>query len=263
MTISAQLFTLRDYCKTFEDFEATLGKLKNIGYKAVQLSAVACVDQGDLVENGKRARDLLDKYGIVANATHRPWESFIGDIDREIAYHQALGCSYTAIAVPSHEHRQMGLAGYQALAKESHAVVETLGAAGIRFAYHNHAFEWQKYDGKRGIDVLIDETPHAMQIELDTYWAIHAGAQILPLIERLKGRLDMVHLKDKESVNWEVRFGAVGEGNIDWEIILPALAAAGTTDFIVEQDDTFGRDPFEALESSLRYLEARTHLMTP
>ena len=46
----------------------------------------------------------------------------------------------------------------------------------------------------------------------------------------------------------------IGEGNLNFPGILSAATRAGTRWFIVEQDDSYGRDPFDCLASSYRYL---------
>jgi sugar phosphate isomerase/epimerase len=48
----------------------------------------------------------------------------------------------------------------------------------------------------------------------------------------------------------------VGEGNLNWGAILPACKAAGVEWYIVEQDETYGGDPFDCLGTSLRNLKA-------
>lgn len=38
MRIGAQLYTVRDFCKTLEDFSETLKRIADIGYTTVQVS---------------------------------------------------------------------------------------------------------------------------------------------------------------------------------------------------------------------------------
>ena len=47
-----------------------------------------------------------------------------------------------------------------------------------------------------------------------------------------------------------VQFAEVGEGNLEWEPIIEQALASGAEHLLVEQDDTYGRDPFEALAIS-------------
>ena len=245
MRIAAQLYTLRDLTGTPEGFDAALARVAGIGYAGVQLSAVGCLD----VLGPEAARAMMDAHGLACPATHRAYESIAGDV----AFHRVLGCDYVAPGVPPSGVRSAQ--EYRAWTAGFPALMDALGE--IRLGYHNHAFEWQSYDGERPFDVLVEEADPRLQFELDTYWAVHAGVDLVPLIGRLSGRLDVVHAKDKEVVGNEGRFAPVGEGNLGWERILPAFAEAGTRWLVVEQDETYGRDPFDCLASSFDFLTSR------
>jgi hypothetical protein len=41
MIAGVQMYTLRDYCKTVKDTAVTLKKVRDIGYKTVQVSGMA------------------------------------------------------------------------------------------------------------------------------------------------------------------------------------------------------------------------------
>ena len=53
--IGAQLFTIRDYCQTIEDFDESMEKVSKIGYKVVQLSAIGNMP-------AKEIKEVCDKY---------------------------------------------------------------------------------------------------------------------------------------------------------------------------------------------------------
>lgn len=67
--IGAQLYTVRDYTKTLEDFDKTLEKVAAIGYKSVQLSAIGPF-------SGEDIKALLDKHHLVAACTHRGYDEY-------------------------------------------------------------------------------------------------------------------------------------------------------------------------------------------
>ena len=50
------------------------------------------------------------------------------------------------------------------------------------------------------------------------------------------------------------RFAEVGEGNLNWPAILAEAERGGVEYLLVEQDDCYGRDPFECLATSRRNL---------
>jgi hypothetical protein len=96
-----------------------------------------------------------------------------------------------------------------------------------------------------------------MMLEIDTYWIQHAGIDPAKFMLRFPGRLQVIHVKDKEVVSGDGPVMApVGEGNLDWDAIIEAGKAGGVEWWTVEQDYC-RRDPFDCLASSFEYLAAR------
>ena len=52
------------------------------------------------------------------------------------------------------------------------------------------------------------------------------------------------------------KHAGVGEGNLNWSSILPALYRTGTEWVVVEQDDCYGEDPYECLRRSYNNMNA-------
>lgn len=69
-------------------------------------------------------------------------------------------------------------------------------------------------------------------------------------VELLKGRIDVMHFKDLSIVGQERRTAPVMEGNLAWEELFEACRNAGVEYAMVEQDDTYGQDPFDELRIS-------------
>ncbi|MCF7838592.1 MAG: sugar phosphate isomerase/epimerase [Candidatus Marinimicrobia bacterium] len=256
--LAVQLYTVREFTKTAKDFARTLERIQAIGYPAVQLSAVGCMAGEQPEVDAALCRRMLDDHGLVCAATHRPFEDLLGNTQAEIEFHLTLGCAYCAIGgLPRAQYHDRGAQGYRDFLRGARPMAADLKTAGIAFGYHNHAHEFIPADRPRKTcyDILIDEGEF-MAMELDTYWAVHAGADPVALIKRCPGRLSVIHLKDKEVHPEEGPIiAAIGEGNLNWEAILPAFAAAGTQWYAVEQDRCL-RDPFDCLKSSFEFLRA-------
>ncbi len=252
--LAAQLYTLREHTKTARDFDNALGLCHEIGYAAVQLSAVGCMNGDQPEVDAKTARLMLDHNGLQCCATHRPWEALRDRTDEEIDFHLTLGCNYVAIG---------GLwpkdpTDFRRFIEESRPVIAKLKDAGIWFGYHNHSHEFVRNPetGKPWFDVLIEEGAPDLMLEIDTYWVQHAGIDPASLLRRCANRIPVIHVKDKEVVPEEGPvFAPVGEGNLDWAGIIDACEEGGTEWYVVEQD-TCRRDPFDCLRSSFDYLSA-------
>lgn len=253
---AVQMYTIRDYLTTAADLATSLKKIADIGYPAVQLSAVAAMDGDTPLVSAQEAKTMLDDNGIKCIATHRKWDSLLENTEAEIEFHKILDCSYTAIGgiPPTYE---ATAEGYRKWLADAQPLIAKLKAAGIKFGHHNHAHEFTRLSQPHGIrleDILIDEGGADLMLEVDLYWIDHAGVNCERILERCHGRVPVIHLKDKEVIPKDGPvMSPIGEGNMDWEHILPACQAAGVEWYAVEQD-TCRRDPFDCLRSSFEYL---------
>ncbi len=254
--LAVQMYTVRDFTGTAAGLADTLTQIRAIGYPAVQLSAVGAMGGESPAVSAQEARRMLDGNGLRCIATHRSWESLASDTEREVAFHQTLGCDFAAIGSLPQPYAGAGAAGYSAFARDAAPVIARLKDAGIRFGYHNHAHEFERVgegSPRTRFDTLIEEGGPDLCLELDLYWIAHAGLNPQRLVERCAGRVPVIHVKDKEVADGQPVMAPVGEGNLDWPGLLPACAAAGVEWYAVEQD-VCRRDPFDCLRSSFRFL---------
>ncbi|PYI57157.1 sugar phosphate isomerase/epimerase family protein [Paenibacillus flagellatus] len=251
MKIAAQLYTLRDFLKTEDDIATTLQRVKEIGYNAVQVSGVGPIDD-------RKLKELADRAGLHICATHIPYSDMVNDLDAVIAKHKLWECRYVGIGGLPVEYRK-DAASYAAFAKEASAIAGRLKEAGLSFVYHNHAFEFRKFEGgKSGMEILFDESDaSSFGFELDVHWVQAGGGDPIEWIRKVDGRMKVIHLKDYTVTgDSERQFAEVGEGNMNFRGILDACKETGVEWGAVEQDTCYGRDPFECLAVSARNLKA-------
>jgi sugar phosphate isomerase/epimerase len=129
--------------------------------------------------------------------------------------------------------------------------------SGLRFAYHNHAFEFAALgsSGRTLFDGLLSTDPDLVELELDVFWAEYAGKDALTLIREHGDRIALLHVKDI-AADQDPQDVPVGRGSLDWAAILAAGKTADVRWFVVEQDNP--RDPLDDITQSLRYLERYT-----
>lgn len=244
MRLGAQLYTVRTYIQNERDFRESMRRVAAIGYRDVQISGAGRIDP-------RTMRAICDEYGLKIGLTHTDPERILNDVEGVIAEHDALGCDYVGIGGMPERYRSA--AWVERFAEDFTRPAERLHAAGKRLMYHNHNFEWERMpDGRRMIDVLLASMPaELMGITLDTYWVQAAGADVLAFIDRVQDRIPCVHLKDMAVKGFEQRFAPVGEGNIDFARVLARLQQIGKTQYMyVEQDASYGEDPFDCLRRS-------------
>lgn len=246
MEIGAQLYTVREFCRTPEGLAQTLTRIAEMGYQTVQVS-------GTCDWKGEWLREQLTKNGLRCPVTHTAKDRLIHDLPGVMADHRAIGCPYVGMGYWAFdESRDMG---YEAFLSTWPQVGRGLREGGFRFLFHNHDREFIHIDGKpilRRLAELIP--PEDMGFILDTYWIQFAGADPAAWIEDLRGRVPCLHLKD---CAWGHKMAVLGEGNMNFDRILKAAEYAGTEYLLVEQDDCGGEDPFACLRRSYQFLRAR------
>jgi sugar phosphate isomerase/epimerase len=241
--IAAQMYTLREFTKTPRDIASTLARVKKMGYDAVQLSALGKIDSKEL--NG-----ILRGEGLACCATHIPLERMRDESSKVIEEHQLWNCKYTAIGGFFPKDPKPG--DWPEFARMYNAAAEKYRGTGLSIGYHNHSHELARFEGKTGLQILLEQFSPEIWWEIDTYWIQHGGADPVQWIGKVAGKIPCVHLKDMAIMPDKTQVMAeVGEGNMNWPAILKACRDAGVEWFIIEQD-ICQRDPFESLQISLR-----------
>lgn len=253
MKAGLNLFSIRNLLDTEENFLATALKLKEMGYSYAQFSGMPF--DADMIARVSAAAELP----IVL--THVPMDRILNDTDALMEEHARFGC------------KNIGL-GMMPVAtivdkSEVYKTIEALDRAGEKmkkngfgFFYHHHHFEFYKHDGETVFDFILKNAEN-INFTLDSYWLQFGGVNICETVDRLKGRIECVHMKDymiaikenSEKVAVEPRFAPVGDGSIDFAAFVEHARAAGAKYFLVEQDnasklpDTLGQ-----VERSIRYI---------
>ncbi len=246
--VGVQLYTLRDYLKTPKDIAATLKKVREIGYQAVQVSGMGAIDEGELAV-------MLEGEGLVCAATHEPGDTILTTPCKVVDRLGKLGCKYTAYPYPAGIDMSSTRSVYD-FALRLNAAGKAMYEAGMVLTYHNHSMEFQRVDGKLILDIIYDSTdPRYVQGEIDTYWVQHGGCDPVAWCKKLAGRLPLLHMKDYCITGGNVpTFAEIGSGNLDWKAIIAAAEKSGCQWYLVEQDTCPGC-PFESLKKSFDYIK--------
>ena len=243
MQIGAQFFTVRNQCQMLDDFALTLRKVADIGYKTVQISGTCPYDAMWLKEQ-------LDMNGLNCVLTHIPVPRLTGELEQVIADHHTFGCENIGLGWYAFNETDT----YEAFMATYPAIARQIREGGRYFMYHNHDQEFKRTpDGKQIILERLAEVIPAedMGFTLDTFWIQAGGGDPARWIERLAGRVPVIHLKD---FAYGRKMAVVGEGNINFDRVFEKAETAGTKLLLVEQDDCNGEDPIECFRRSYRYL---------
>ena len=267
--IGIQMSTIKKKIDELGAYE-TLKKCAELGYHCIEISQVPMTP-----ENVAGMKKACDEFGIkVSSCTASlepmipgmPGEYLVSDFDKIVQDCKTLNCDMLRIGM-----LPMTCMGNREKAldfvKRADEMAEKLKAEGIDLYYHNHHVEFVRYDGEYLLDI-IKNNPKYMGFEMDIHWIHRGGENPVEFIKKYNGRIRLLHLKDYRigevkmpegefdakafmtAFSNIVEFAEVGEGTLPIKECIEAGLAGGSEYFLIEQDDTYGRDPFESLKIS-------------
>lgn len=242
MKLGAQLFTLRDYTQTAKDLDYSLGRVKEMGYQTVQISAIGPIP-------AEKVRELCDKHGLEIVLTHTDPNRILNDTEAVIREHDVMGCKYIGIGMMPKKYCSPEWLWH--FAEDYREPAKKIAAAGKLLMYHNHNIEFQKFNGRLVLNTLLESfAPEELGFTLDTYWVQMGGADVCEWLTKLKGRTPCVHLKDMAVRSWDAVMAPVMEGNLNFPKILRTMEELGGVEHILVEQDVCEGSPFDCLKTS-------------
>lgn len=252
MIISAQAYTIRNFLKTKEDIQISLKKLKEIGYNNVQISGFGEYDVDWL-------KAQLLSLDMRVCATHTSLDRILNDTDNVIKEHLKLNVPYVGLGYT----RFSCIDEVKKHLTDLSPAIKKIKDSGLKFIHHNHNYEFVPLDGGVcAMTYILDNTsPEEYGLLPDTYWLQYSGLSPSKFIKDNADRIDVIHLKDM-SLDMEGKpiFCEVYNGNIDFDEIIKIARDRGITYLAVEQDNCYGKDPFDCLKTSLNNVLSRNLL---
>ncbi|MGA2886887.1 MAG: sugar phosphate isomerase/epimerase [Terracidiphilus sp.] len=249
LEFGVQIYMVRDRLQP-KELPTTLRLIHDIGY--------ASIETYPIVYNrpAKELKALIEGIGLKVPSGHFDYAT----LDEHVDYAAELGLEYMIcpmLARPLWD----SLDGFHQAAAHLNKVAAKAQAAGLKFGYHPHNYEFKKLEGGRGFDVLMREFDPAIKLELDVYWATEAGENPLELMRQYRNRLALIHIKDRKPVagftfapdEHAAHYTEAGAGTIDWKAVLGEARQLGVKQYFVDQD---GSDlPIdESLRRNWKYL---------
>jgi sugar phosphate isomerase/epimerase len=254
--IGVQLWSVRD--DMGKDTKSTIEAVARMGYKEVEPFGY---DSGKL--HGMTYEDfgkLLRDNGLTMPSAHSmvtsgSWDTTKGDIKDELKrvldVAAKLGLKYVVCPYMNDgDRKQIDL-----MVKVFNTTAKYAHAAGVRFAYHNHNFEFEQKasDGRLLMEWLLHETdPKYMAFEMDLYWVYFARHQPLDWFKLYPGRWELCHAKDLAATEKRETI-EVGDGIVDFKQIFRQSSQAGLKHFIVELEN-YVTTPLQGIERARKGL---------
>ena len=250
-----QIYSVRDKMISAEGIAATFKALREMGYTQLQTAGTPAVSYE---EYGRMAAEA----GIAIVGTHDNFALMCEDFEQSLANHRALGTKLMGIGGFHPKTDDTDVAAWEEFIEKANKVAANCAKYGMKFTYHNHSHEFIRLaNGKRPIDMLVEGLdPVNTSFVLDTFWVQHGGGDVRYWIEKLTGRIDILHLKDMQRLpvmhdlrGWQM-FTEIGNGNFQWDLILESAEKAGVKYYVVEQDTCPG-DSLVSMKISADYLK--------
>lgn len=254
--VGLQLYTLRN--QIGKDVKGIIEKIAAAGYKEVETYGYSQAG-GYWGMDPVSFKSLLKQNGLTSPSGHFGIDDFITTGNKEllkplIAGAAAVDNHYFTVAYLGEPIRKK-LDDYKKITARLNEAAELVSQSGLKLAYHNHDFEFKKFEGDAtGYEIMLNGTDKdQIRFEMDLYWVVRSGNDPVALFNKYPGRFVMWHVKDMDKANHTINT-EVGSGTIDFKNIYKHAKQAGLEHLIVEQEN-FSKDPFVSIKQSFDYVD--------
>ena len=276
--LGLQLMMLKDQINEKGMYEV-LRQVRELDIDAVEVSQVEMTDE--LIDDLVRGKADFGVETAAMSASIAPGGNGFAletEFDRAVEACRKTGARFLRIGMMPFTAMTSKEACEQ-WAGEVEPYAARLAEQGVTLCYHNHHVDLIQFEGERIFDIVRRVAP-SLLFEVDLHWVQRGGMAPLDMLEAYSGACKLIHVKDfrvapmpeeavKRSEAGEMdmkefygiflslaQFAEVGQGNMNWPALLPAAEKAGAEYFLIEQDDTYGRDPIDAIRDSREYLRS-------
>ena len=249
--IYLQLYSLREDIKA--DYNATIAAAAEMGYTGIEAAGYndgqfygmtpaefkkSIEDAGMEVLSSHAGRPLADP------AADTDWDATWAWWDTAIKAHKEAGMKYIVTAwMPTPK----TLVDLKAYCDYYNTIGEKCNAEGMKFGYHNHAFEFKEIEGELMYDYMLENTdPANVLFQMDVYWVVEGGKNPVDYFNNYPNRFELLHIKDEQELG--------KSGKVDFENIYNNVDASGAKYMIVEVERYTGT-PMEGVKESYDFLD--------
>jgi sugar phosphate isomerase/epimerase len=253
--IGLQLSTLVKHKVDRSELVSNLHEIAAIGFNEIEPWHAAYSIPADQLR-----KDILDA-GMTVSSGHFEYADLTNDFAGQMSYAKALGLTWVVCPMLP-KSQWLSAEGFHTAAAQFNDWAKRVHDLGMRFAFHNHDYEFRPFDGVTGFDILMKETdPKLVSLEMDCYWITQAGQDPLQMLKRLGRRVRMLHIKDRkpgfpssfDMSDPSAHFTEVGTGGIAWPAILALAKKLEIEHYFIEQDRIEG-PAIDSLRKSYTYL---------
>ena len=224
--LSMQLYSAR----MFPPVESQFATLANLNFGNIETF-------GPFYDDVSETKRLMDKHGLTCVSGHYSVEMIESAPEKVLSLARTLGNTIIVAPYLPPADRPTDTAGYKALGARLSKAARWFEAKGLRFAWHNHDFEFINLsDGSMPIEHILAD---GVLWENDVAWIMRAKADPRPWIERYAHRAPIIHIKDVAPAGQnaaEEGWADIGAGLVPWAELWPLCVAAGAEIMVAEHD---------------------------
>jgi sugar phosphate isomerase/epimerase len=237
MKIGVQLYSIKNISET-EGLAAALKKAKELGYDCVEFAGYFGLTPDEI-------NALLKEYKLEVAGIHQGIDGLRNDFENTLEFAKAIGAY--SLCVPWYNCETVD--EWIKLANELNEYGKKFREAGILFGYHNHAHEFKEIDGKRPIDIILENTnAENVFFEMDTHHVVNGGCSPVEYAKKYADRIPVIHVKENKGGNDTT----IGKGDIDFPAV---FKNAGKIDYYVVENENHGTN-LKEIEDSAAYLKS-------
>ena len=237
MKIGVQLYSIKTISET-EGLKAALKKASELGYDCVEFAGYFGLTPDEI-------NTLLKEYGLEVAGIHQGIEGLRNDFEGVLGFAKAIGAY--SLCVPWYSCETVE--AWIEFAKELNEFGKKFRHSGILLGYHNHAHEFKEIDGKRPIDIILENTDaENVFFEMDTHHVVNGGCDPVEYAKKYENRIPVIHVKD----NINGGDCTLGEGCVDFPAV---FKNAGKIDVYVVENENHGTN-LKELEDSASYMKS-------
>lgn len=257
LPLGIQLYSVRE--QLAKDYEGTLREVGGLGYREVEAA-------GFYKKSAVEVGQALQKADLKCVSGHYGSPDLHQQLDQIIEFSKQIGAEYIICSSPgkrdaSSKPGAMTLDDWRWNADQFNVIGQKVGAAGLKFGYHNHMHEFAETDGVMPYVELLHRTdPSLVTFELDCGWAVVGGQKPLELLRDHSSRISMLHVKDFKIAAGPAAEGKehtvteLGMGSIDYRPIFQEAAKAQKIKHIFVEQEAFDMPYIESLKVDRDYV---------
>jgi sugar phosphate isomerase/epimerase len=240
--IAVQLYSVRQIAE--KDLAGVLAEVARLGFQGVEFA-------GYYGHSAEDVRKMLDANRLKVAGTHTGLDTLLGDnLQRTMDYNRTIG-NKNLIVPGMPQKNRASIEAWKETAKLFNEIAAKAKGEGFDVGYHNHTVEFQKMDGQVPFDVFFGNTSKDVKVQLDVGHAQRAGADPLDVINRYRGRIISIHVKE---FNPDRDDAPLGEGKVQWKQVFSGLESAGATEWYIVEEEAKSCQRYECIQGAIERL---------